>query len=105
MPPKKIKFSAAKPTPPANIIKRSIRRVSSITSSHTIADPSQINTDLFSTTQPVSNASNPLIDYDQLTAAIVKQQQQVMPSTSNPSIDDTCTVQCRLQRVAIVLFI
>lgn len=96
MPPKKRKSSARKPTPPAKTSKRSTRHASTIASSQTIADPSmsiqpvsQINTDLNPTTQPVSSASNPLIDYDQLAAAILKQQQQAMPSTSNPPIADT----------------
>lgn len=96
MPPKKRKSSAPKPTPPAKTSKRSTRHASTIASSQTIADPSmsiqpvsQINTDLNPTTQPVSSASNPLIDYDQLAAAILRQQQQAMPSTSNPPIADT----------------
>lgn len=80
MPPKKRKSSAPKPTPPAKTSKRSTRHASTIASSQTIADPSmsiqpvsQINTDLNPTTQPVSSASNPLIDYDQLAAAILRQ--------------------------------
>lgn len=96
MPPKKRKSPAPKPTPPAKTSKRSTRHASTIASSQTIADPSmsiqpvsQINTDLNPTTQPVSSASNPLIDYDQLAAAILRQQQQAMPSTSNPPIADT----------------
>ena len=96
MPPKKRKSSAPKPTPPAKTSKRSTRHASTIASSQTIADPSmsiqpvsQINTDLNPTTQPVSSASNPLIDYDQLAAAILRQQQQAMPSTSNPPSADT----------------
>lgn len=96
MPPKKRKSSAPKPIPPAKTSKRSTRHASTIASSQTIADPSmsiqpvsQINTDLNPTTQPVSSASNPLIDYDQLAAAILRQQQQAMPSTSNPPIADT----------------
>lgn len=96
MPPKKRKSSARKPTPPAKTSKRSTRHASTIASSQTIADPSmsiqpvsQINTDLNPTTQPVSSASNPLIDYDQLAATILRQQQQAMPSTSNPPIADT----------------
>lgn len=96
MPPKKRKSSAPKPTPPAKTSKRSTRHASTIASSQTIADPSmsiqpvgQINTDLNPTTQPVSSASNPLIDYDQLAATILRQQQQAMPSTSNPPIADT----------------
>lgn len=96
MPPKKRKSSAPKPTPPAKTSKRSTRHASTIASSQTIADPSmsiqpvsQINTDLNPTTQPVSSASNPLIDYDQLAADILRQQQQAMPSTSNPPIADT----------------
>eukprot|EP00105_Crassostrea_gigas_P040664 XP_019924812.1 PREDICTED: uncharacterized protein LOC105333150 [Crassostrea gigas] len=95
MPPKKRKSSAPKPTPPAKTSKRSTRHASTIIS-QTIADPSmsiqpvsQINTDFNPTTQPVSSASNPLIDYDQLAAAILRQQQQAMPSTSNPPIADT----------------
>lgn len=39
------------------------------------------------TTLPVISISNSLIDYDQLAAAILKQKQQAVPSTSCPFAD------------------